>query len=294
MTTPASGHRGGSPVRRWSSARLDDLAVPSPLRELLASPGLPESVGPYFRAARDPLPLARYATEAGLPQPVGEVREFWHLGDDGGTQICCAPDGEVVSASCAGTYPTRLVNTTARTWLASLAELGRLLQDLTPDPVGPDAVTAVAKCQERLTALDPEAMADEEHWWPLVIDDLRLTASVDSSGILEFRTATGATRTVSGHTLPGQGHALRRLGGELLKRDIAARQVTRAHADLAPCALPGCYCAAWLATTFPGAEVSYSFDYGPGAADREAGIQELTAFIEEADEGENETEGSEE
>ncbi|GGU73519.1 hypothetical protein GCM10010211_44350 [Streptomyces albospinus] len=291
MTTPASGRRGGSPTRRWDSARLEDLAVPPPLRELLAVSGLPETVGPYFRAAPEPLPLTRYATEAGLPQPLGELRELCYLGDDSGTQICCAPEGEVVSASCAGTYPTRLVNTTARAWLAALAELGLLLEDLASDPVGRAAMAAVAAFRERLTALDPEAMADEEHWWPLVTDDLRLTASVDSSGICEFRTATGATRTVSGYTVPGQGHALRRLGGELLERGIAAQQITRAHADLEPCALPGCYCAAWLATAFPAAEVTYSFGYGPGAEDREAGIEELVAFIEEADEGE---EGAEE
>ncbi|ARF58780.1 SUKH-4 family immunity protein [Streptomyces gilvosporeus] len=282
MTTPASGRRGGLPARRWSSARLEGLGVPSPLRDLLAASGLPETVGPYFSAAPEPLPLTRYATEARLPQPFGEVRGFWYLGDDRAEQICCAPEGEVVSTSCGGTHPTRLVNTTVRTWLSCLAELGRLLQDLLSDPVSPDAEAAVARFQERLTALDPEAMADEEHWWPLLTDDLRLTTSVDSSGIFEFRTATGAARTVSGYTVPGQGHALRRLGGELLKRGIAPERVTRAHADLEPCALPGCYCAEWLATTFPGAEVTYSFGYGPSAADREAGIGELVAFIEDA------------
>ncbi|KUL33688.1 hypothetical protein ADL22_32365 [Streptomyces sp. NRRL F-4489] len=283
----------GPPVRRWHPSLLAELGVPGPLGDVLAAAGVPEEVGPYFRAADAPAPLMRYAEESGLSQPVGEATAFWRLGDDAGSQICWAPTGGIHAASCGAVFPTRLVNSSAQTWLTALAGLRTLLQRLSDDPIGPDAVAAVTAFRDGLAALDPEAMADEDNWWPLVTDDLRLTASVDASGIIEFRTATGATRTVSGYSLPGQGHVARRLGTELLKRDIEADRVTRIHTDLEPCELPGCYCAAWLAATFPEAEVTYSFDYGPGAAERAAGIAELTAFIEESGESEESEESAE-
>lgn len=284
MTTHVPGGRAKPPVRRWPSRLLGDLGLPSSVSELLAASGVPETVGPYFQAADEPALLTQYARDAKLSQPVGEATTFWRLGYDGGSHICYAPSGGVFSASCGVTYPTRLVNSTAQTWLTALAEFDGLLGHLSSDPIGPDAVTAVTEFQNCLAALDPEAMSDEDNWWPLVTDDLRLTASVDASGIIEFRTATGAIRTASGYTVPGQGHVSRRLGTELLKRGIEPASVTRVHTDLAPCSLPGCYCAEWLAATFPEAEVTYSFDYGPGADDREAGVRELLTFIEESEE----------
>ncbi|MFK0291236.1 SUKH-4 family immunity protein [Streptomyces sp. NPDC090442] len=283
--------RTGAPVRRWHPRLLAELGLPGPVGELLATVGVPEEVGPYFRAADEPDLLTRYTQEVQLPRPVGDATAFWRLGDDSGSHICCAPSGAVFSASGGALFPTRLVNSSAQAWLTALAELGGLLGRLSSDPIGPGAVAAITAFRDRLAALDPEAMSDEDNWWPLVTDDLRLTASVDASGIFEFRTDAGATRTVSGYSLPGQGHVSRRLGTELLERGIEADRVTRIHADLEPCELPGCYCAEWLAATFPEAEVSYSFDYGPDADGRAAGIRELAAFIEESEES-GESEGS--
>ncbi|MFJ5673996.1 SUKH-4 family immunity protein [Streptomyces sp. NPDC093097] len=276
--------RTGPPVRRWHPSFLAELGLPESLGALLATAGVPEEVGPYFRAADEPALLTHYAQQARLPLPVGDATAFWRLGDDGGSQICCAPSGGIFSASCGAMFPTRLVNSSAQAWLTALAALRALLERLSSDPIGPDAVAAVTAFRDGLAALDPEAMSDEDNWWPLVTDDLRLSASVDASGIIEFRTEAGATRTVSGYSLPGQGHVARRLGTELLKRGIEPVRVTRVHTDLEPCELPGCYCAEWLAATFPEAEVTYSFDYGPGADDRAAGIRELAAFIEESEE----------
>jgi hypothetical protein len=270
-------------MRRWGLTHLEELGVPAPLRDLLAASGLPEALGPYFEAADEPLPLADYTRLAELPEPDAASAVLWRLGGDSGSEICVDPEGRVYSVFAALNAPDRLVNSSVEAWLAGIGEFERLLQRLEQAAIGPEAVTAVEEFHQRLDGLDPAAMADPDHWWPLVTDDLRLTASVDAAGIIEFRTAAGALRTVRGYTVPGHGHVERRLWDELETRGIEPEQVTRVHTDLEPCMLPGGYCADWLAVTFPGAEVTYSFGYGPGAAGRADGVRELIAFTEESD-----------
>ncbi|MFB7666198.1 SUKH-4 family immunity protein [Kitasatospora sp. NPDC056138] len=283
MTPIPPAKWGERPVRRWSLAELTDLGLPSPVREQLATAGLPEAVGPYFEVTDEPVRLADFAREYGLPEPPVETAAFWHLGSDNGSEICCDASGRVWSVFCEIRLPSRLVNTSVGAWLATLAEFVQLRDQLSSAPIGPEAVAAVDGFRARLTEIDPDAMTDPDHWWPLVADDLRLTASVDAGGVFEFRTDSGAIRQVTGYTVPGQGHVERRLWHELESNGIEPEQVTRVHTDLEPCMLPGGYCADWLAVTFPEAQVTYSFGYGPSPADRARGVSELIAFVEESD-----------
>ncbi len=283
MTTTSGAGGRPRPARRWSPAQLDRLGLPAPLRDRLARLVLPAAAGPYFQVADVPVTLGRYALEARLPEPNADLAGLRRLGSDRGSEICVDHSGTVRSVFCEFAGPGRLVNSTVEAWQTGLTELDRLCGQLAPDPIGSRAVALVTAFQARLAGLDPMAMSDPDHWWPLVTEDLRLTASVDAGGVIEFRTGTGALQTVTGYTLPGGGHVERRLWDSLRSQGVAPEQVTRIHTDLEPCMLPGGYCAAWLAVTFPDAESTYSFTYGPGANDRTEGIRALIAFIEGSD-----------
>jgi hypothetical protein len=98
--------------------------------------------------------------------------------------------------------------------------------------------------------------------------------------VFEYRTAEGTYETITLASERGVGHAERRIAAELEKRGISANQVTRVYSELRPCSLPGGYCGRMLASKFPGAKVTYSFEYGAEAASRAAGKAELTGQLQ--------------
>ena len=243
---------------------------------------LPGPVGQYHEPADRSQPLAQYAEEAGLTVHDPAAADWLRLGTDRGAEICLADDGTVRSVYCGYRFPGGRVNTSLDAWIRCLDALRHTLAELGPQPIGAEAVRTAAALAAELRRLDPEALADPADWWPQVTGDLSLGATVAAAGIIEFQVPGGALRTVRGYTLPGQGHVERRLWDSLSTREVEPEQVTRIHTDLEPCMLPGNYCADWLATTFPAAEFSHSFDYGPRAEDRERGVRELMDYIEES------------
>lgn len=79
----------------------------------------------------------------------------------------------------------------------------------------------------------------------------------------------------------GQGHAERLIWKELEGRGFTPAQVTRVYSELEPCVTVGGYCKPWLARTFPGAEVSYSFEYGLSEESRATGRGQLREAAEQ-------------
>lgn len=77
----------------------------------------------------------------------------------------------------------------------------------------------------------------------------------------------------------GVGHAERLVWGDLERVGVRPTQVTRIYSELQPCSVPGGYCSAWMDRTFPGAQVTWSFDYGADAASRAAGVAALRAAV---------------
>lgn len=67
---------------------------------------------------------------------------------------------------------------------------------------------------------------------------------------------------------------------DLQARGIQPSDVLRIYSELEPCSVPGGYCAAWIARTFPGARVTWSFEYGTDVASRRAGVAALQEALE--------------
>jgi hypothetical protein len=267
---------------RWSAADLAKTDLPHSLWEPVVAANLPTVVGGCFELAERPQSLAEFADEAGLSTPDDVPADLLRLGTDHGSELCLDGSGTVRSVFCTFAHPARMVNSSFEAWLACSAEVRRFLADSADAPIGPGSARAAEVLRSTLTELDSDPLADPDSWWSLVTDDLRLTASVAAAGIFEFRSTSGALRTAKGYTLPGQGHVERRLWASLESRGVTPDQVTRIHTDLEPCMLPGGYCADWTAMTFPQAEVTFSFRYGPDAPGREAGVEELIRYIEES------------
>ena len=72
-----------------------------------------------------------------------------------------------------------------------------------------------------------------------------------------------------------QGHAERLIWKELEGQGITPEQVRGIYSELEPCVTVGGYCKPWIARTFPGAAVSYSFEYGLSEESRASGREQL-------------------
>lgn len=119
----------------------------------------------------------------------------------------------------------------------------------------------------RLESADPEAFADPEHWWPLVLEDIRTTASVRSFATFEFAAPDGTRHLVSE---PGSicVHAEERTWSRMYAAGVEPDQVTRIHTELEPCFMPGHYCSMWLEMSFPDASLTHNVSYGETAEER--------------------------
>lgn len=76
-------------------------------------------------------------------------------------------------------------------------------------------------------------------------------------------------------------HAERRIAARLDQMGIDRNRVTRIYTELAPCPeVRGMqYCGRMLASDFPGAQVTHSFDYGVSKSSRKAGVRDLKAAV---------------
>lgn len=153
----------------------------------------------------------------------------------------------------------------------------------TDDP--DQAAAAFGRCEERLKSLDPQAFADVESWWPLVLEDVRTTASVESRAAFEIVDDSGEKKifTSAGAICL---HPEERLWRSLAGAGIQPEQVIRVYTELEACAMPGHYCSMWLALSFPNAAVTHSFPYGETAASRADGIRQWRVATADRAQGE--------
>ncbi|NYI07305.1 nucleic acid/nucleotide deaminase domain-containing protein [Allostreptomyces psammosilenae] len=288
-TNGASGG-GDAPGLRWPAADLEAAGLPEPAVEQLARFNLPARVGSYHRAMDTPEPLGSYVRRVGIDFPADEIHGLWRLGGDSGSEICVTADGEVWSVFCEFPGEPRLVNSSADAWVRSLWALDEACRRLTADPSGPVApgpgatepgapepAGEVERLGRVLREIDPDAFEDEEGWWPLVVEDLGHLTAVRPAGAFAYTDAEGREARITGYAVPGAGHPERRIWAELARLGVRPEQVREVYTELAPCTLPGGYCLEWLQSSFPAAELSYSFPYGPDRAERERGVRELAA-----------------
>jgi len=92
------------------------------------------------------------------------------IGSDFGTTLYCDPaDGRVLSVDDSGRLPTRFVNSSIAQLAACLSVYERAREALAAGSPGGDDVEVL---RSRLTRADAVALADPEHWWSLIVEQV--------------------------------------------------------------------------------------------------------------------------
>ncbi|MFB7636068.1 nucleic acid/nucleotide deaminase domain-containing protein [Streptomyces sp. NPDC056149] len=241
----------------------------------LAGVSVPWQVGPYFATrGDDPVPLGAYAEANGHRLSRAECADWARLGTDNGFELCADAEGSVWAVLLDFEEDDRFVNSSPEEFAAGLAELHEALRVILSTDRPATAAAAFEKLTERLKTADPRAFVDRESWWPLVLDDIRDTASVENYAAFEYVDPTSGKRIVTRSGTLGL-HPEERLWDGLHAAGVKPEQVLRIHTDLEPCFLPGHYCSLWLGQVFPHAELTHSFPYGESAESRAAGVRAL-------------------
>jgi Xanthomonas XOO_2897-like deaminase/SUKH-4 immunity protein len=269
MTVPEEG------VRRFRQEIAGDASGPPPSVSRLAEVAVPRQVGPYFVTdADDALLLAQYA-ETVRRRVVQESCADWaRLGSDRGFEICADHEGVVRAVLLDWNEELRFVNATPQMFAESLAALDRALALILGTEAPQEAAAAYAELEQRLRAIDPRAFEGREHWWPLVLDDIRDTASAEWFTAFEIVDDQGEKQIVTQAGDIGV-HPEERLWARLRAAGVLPEQVLRIHTELEACFMPGHYCSLWLGQVFPEAQLTHNFPYGETAESRAEGIRLL-------------------
>ncbi|WP_169317060.1 nucleic acid/nucleotide deaminase domain-containing protein [Actinacidiphila oryziradicis] len=236
---------------------------------------VPAGVGPYFTTSdRDPVPLGEYAAATGHRVAREECADWARLGGDNGFELCADAEGTVRAVLLDYDENDRFVNSSPEAFASGLGELREALRVILGTDRPSTATAAFDRLTERLRALDPRAFAERENWWPLVLDDIRDTASVENFAAFEHLDPEDGKRIVTQAGAIAQ-HPEERLWTTLNAAGVEPGQVLRVHTDLQACFMPGHYCSLWLAQLFPHAEMTHSFPYGETADSRAEGIRRL-------------------
>ncbi|NUQ99112.1 MAG: hypothetical protein HOY79_22010 [Streptomyces sp.] len=170
--------------------------------------------------------------------------------------------------------PNRFVNSSPEAFASALTEAREALTVILGTNQPQVASAAFGRLGKRLRAQDPHAFAERENWWPLVLDDIRDTASVENYAAFEYVDPGGAKQIVTQSGAIAL-HPEERLWNTLSAAGIEPEQVLCIHTDLAPCFMPGHYCSLWLAQVFPDAQLTHHHPYGESADSRAQGIRLL-------------------
>jgi hypothetical protein len=253
----------------------------------LAGISVPWRAGPYFATGdQDPVPLGEYAAATGHRVGREECAAWARLGGDNGFELAADAEGTVWAVLLDYDEADRFVNSSPEAFASGLAELREALRVIVTTDQPQTASAAFDGLAERLRARDPQAFAERENWWPLVLDDIRDTASVENYAAFEYVDAGGDKRIVTQSGAIAL-HPEERLWDRLNGAGVEPEQILRVHTDLAPCFMPGHYCSMWLAQVLPHAAMTHNFPYGESAESRAEGIRRLRESADEpADEPE--------
>ncbi|MEU6354415.1 nucleic acid/nucleotide deaminase domain-containing protein [Streptomyces sp. NPDC047072] len=245
---------------------------------------LPLQVGPYFATdASDPVALEEYARSVGRGVAREECARWTRFGSDRGFEICADADGVVRAVLLDWDEESRFVNSSPGAFATSLAALDRALGVILGTDSPQEAGAAYAELEERLRSVDAAAFEGRENWWPLVLDDIRDTASAEWFTAFEVVDGRGEKQIVTQAGAIGV-HPEERLWARLRAAGVEADQVVRIHTELEACFMPGHYCSMWLGQVFPDAQLTHNFPYGETAESRAEGIRLLREAAEQAPE----------
>jgi nucleic acid/nucleotide deaminase of polymorphic system toxin/SUKH-4 immunity protein of toxin-antitoxin system len=244
---------------------------------------LPVQVGAYFIAAdrEHPLTLGAFAKTMGSVLPDPALADRVRLGTDQGAELYVAADGSVRAVFLGVDLPPMYVSRGVEAFAVGLLTLDQALPRIAGVEDPADGLPVFRDLHNALLAIDPDAFADREAWWPRVLDDVRMPLDVGASAAFEVADADGERQILTVVTRPGLPHPEELLWYRLSAAGIEAAEVRRVYCDLEPCLLPGHYCALWMARIFPGAEFTHGFGYGGTARSREEGVRGLMSYLAE-------------
>jgi hypothetical protein len=171
---------GPQGVFRYEAHAVSRQGVPDVVAQSLTWSGLPLEIGPFFWALAQPgrpVPtLAEVAAERGV-QPAPDAGSYLVMGTDFGRQLCvqygtahivavpveAGPGGQVV--------PPQFVNASLPQFARCMALLGRMWRlryGLNPEQAG----RWTTDFQAQLACLDPQAVADPESWWSVLLEQM--------------------------------------------------------------------------------------------------------------------------
>lgn len=250
---------------------------------VVADTGVPVQVGRYFSA-----PDAESAGAPGPESGAGSAAPVTAqgrpvLGYDGPVELYVTDAGGVRGGFRGFDLPEMPVNSSVERFLLALTALDRAVPLIAGAESQGEGLTVYRDLRAELTALDEDAFADREGWWPRVLDDLRHPLNVRSSAAFGYRDADGAEQILVGTSGPGLPHAEEIVWDRLAAAGVPAEAVTSVFTELQACFMPGHWCALWMSAQFPQARFTHRFDYGRDAESREAGVKALVIHILEQD-----------
>ncbi|MEV7287242.1 nucleic acid/nucleotide deaminase domain-containing protein [Streptomyces sp. NPDC093252] len=272
---PAIAQFGPQGLRRIS-VPASYGTVPGPARAHLAQVGVPLHVGPYFLAADDTdgHTLGMYSGHRGVALH-GEWADWVRIGTDRLAHLCVRTDGSVQALFLGRGEGALFVSSDVAAFTHCAAALDRALPVIAASDGLQSAAVAFTELVQEIRRIDPAAVADREHWWSRVLDDVRHTLNFPFSSAFEYVGEDGGKQIVTAQAGPGRPHPEEQLWQRLSAAGVEPGQVRRVYCELEPCMMPGHYCSAWLQAVLPHAEFTHSFTYGSTAESREEGIREL-------------------
>ncbi|OKI13256.1 nucleic acid/nucleotide deaminase domain-containing protein [Streptomyces sp. CB03911] len=278
MTQPAdrfAAHFGEGGVRHFATGPAEAARPAAATPALIDGLTLPLQVSPYFHTSADePASLSAYVRSIGRPLDEPGHATWARLGSDRAYDLAVTPDGEVWGILIGYDEPNRFVNTTAENFANGLLHLDQALQAISSTDDPDVAKAAFEALDAALRHADEPAFSSTEHWWPLVLEDIRTTAGVQTYATFEFTTAAGLRQTMSEHSTLC-AHPEERLWAGLSAAGIQPEDVTRIHTEIQACFTPGHYCALWLELQFPDARLTHNLPYGDTAEQRAASLRRL-------------------
>ncbi|WP_129844128.1 SUKH-4 family immunity protein [Streptomyces sp. RFCAC02] len=171
---------GPQAVFRYTPEAVSRQGVPEIVAQSLVWAGLPVDVNPFFWAQAQqgrPIPtLAELAAERGV-QPAQDAGSYLVIGSDFGRQLCVQYGTAYIvavplEAGPGGTpAPPQFVNASLPQFARCMALLGRMWRlryGLTPEQAG----RWTTDFQAQLGSLDPQAVADPESWWAVLLEQM--------------------------------------------------------------------------------------------------------------------------
>jgi len=255
---------GPAGLRAFTAKQLDGLALSASAAGLLSATGLPVRVGTYFTAPGPGEPLS-LTVEADRPP-------WLRLGTDQGAQLAADSDGAVQALLPRSWGRTRPVNRSIEQLAASLAMLDRYLPLLAAAAQSEQIGPLWTRLRDALAYIDPDAQADPECWWALVLEDIRHVVSFPFSAAVKIVRNGQEPQLLTASAALGLPHPELQLASRLAALGVDPNSVTELYTELQACRMPGHYCGLRAAAEFPHAEYTYAFPYGQDAQQRQESL----------------------